>query len=125
MQDRKINVVVIDDEREILSIIEKFLIRDGKYRVTTYENPVKGLAALPKDTDVILLDVMMPQINGLDLLPKLKEKLPDVKVIIMTAYSTLQVVTEAHRKGATDYVMKPFPSLREVEKKIESILKAH
>jgi len=118
----KINVVIIDDEREILSSIERFLNRGDKYRVKTYENPVTALASIAKDTDVVLLDVMMPQMNGLDLLPKLKEKLPDVKVIIMTAYSTLDTVVNAHRKGATDYIMKPFPSLREIEKKIETVL---
>jgi DNA-binding NtrC family response regulator len=121
--EKKINVVVIDDEREILSSIERFLSKSDKYKVKTYENPINALSSLSQDTDVILLDVMMPQINGLDLLPKLQEKLPDVKVIIMTAYSTLETVTNAHRKGATDYIMKPFPSLREVEKKIDSIMK--
>lgn len=119
----KINIVIIDDEREILSTIEKFLMRSEKYAVKTYENPITALSSLPADTDVVLLDVMMPQMNGLDLLPKLLEKLPDVKVIIMTAYSTLDTVTNAHRKGATDYIMKPFPSLKEIEKKIDAILK--
>ena len=119
----KINIVIIDDEREILSTIEKFLMRGNKYTVKTYENPIMALSSLPKDTDVVLLDVMMPQMNGLDLLPKLLEKLPSVKVIIMTAYSTLDTVTNAHRKGATDYIMKPFPSLKEIEKKIDAILK--
>lgn len=123
MKNEKISVVVIDDEREILSTIDKFLTRSGKYTVKTYENPMTALSSLPKDTDVILLDVMMPQINGLDLLPKLLDKLPNVKVIIMTAYSTLDTVTNAHRKGATDYIMKPFSSLRDIDKKIETILK--
>lgn len=123
MKNKKINVVIIDDEREILSSVERFLSRGDKYKVKTYENPVNALSSISKDTDVILLDVMMPQMNGLDLLPKLKEKLPDVKVIIMTAYSTLDIVTNSHRKGATDYIMKPFPSLMEVEKKIQAILK--
>jgi len=123
MENKKINVVVIDDEREILSSIERFLVKND-YSVKTYENPLTALSSLPKDTDVVLLDVMMPQINGLDLLPKLTEKLPDVKVIIMTAYSTLDIVVNAHRKGATDYIMKPFPSLREVQKKIDAILKS-
>lgn len=120
---QKINVMVIDDEREILSSIEKFLSRSGNYNVKTYDNPTTALSALKNDIDVILLDVMMPQINGLDLLPKLRDKHPDVKVIIMTAYSTLDTVTNAHRKGATDYIMKPFPSLKELEKKIETITK--
>jgi DNA-binding NtrC family response regulator len=123
MAKRKINVVVIDDEKEILSSIERFLAREDKFKVKTYENPISALETLPKDTDVILLDVMMPQMNGLDLLPKLQEKLPHVKVIVMTAYSTLDTVLNAHRKGATEYIMKPFPSLKDLEKKIDALVK--
>jgi len=122
MENKQINVVIIDDEREILSSLERFLNRNDKYKVKCYENPVTALSSIAKDTDVILLDVMMPQMNGLDLLPKLKEKLPEVKIIIMTAYSTLDTVINAHRNGATDYIMKPFPSLADVSKKIDSIL---
>lgn len=120
--DKKTNVVIIDDEREILSSLERFLNRGDKYSVKTYENPVTALSSISQNTDVILLDVMMPHMNGLDLLPKLKEKLPNVKIIIMTAYSTLDTVINAHRSGATDYIMKPFPSLSDVDKKIQSIL---
>ncbi len=118
----KINVVIIDDEREILSSIERFLNRGDKYHVKTYENPVTALSSISIDTDIVLLDVMMPQMNGLDLLPKLIKKIPNIKVIIMTAYSTLDTVVNSHRKGAVDYIMKPFPSLREIEKKIDSVL---
>jgi DNA-binding NtrC family response regulator len=65
---------------------------------------------------------MMPQMDGLEMLEKLTEKYPDIHVVMMTAYSTLDKVLKAHRNGAVDYVMKPFPSLEEVKKKIESVL---
>ena len=120
MQTTKI--VVIDDEVEILSTLERFLSRKGKYSVKTYSNPLTALASLDKDTNLILLDVMMPQINGIDLIPKLKAKYPRVKIIIMTAYSTLQTVLDAQRNGANDYIMKPFKSLNDISSKIESVL---
>jgi DNA-binding NtrC family response regulator len=66
---------------------------------------------------------MMPQMSGLDALPKLLEKNPKVKVLMMTAYSTLDKVLNAHRYGATDYIMKPFSSLDALNKKIEEVLK--
>ena len=117
----KKNIVIIDDENEILSMLEKFLSREG-YSVKTFNNPLTAISALPKDTDIILLDIMMPQMNGLDALPKLIEKSANAKVLMMTAYSTLDKVLKAHRHGADDYIMKPFPSLNVLSKKINEML---
>ena len=114
-------IAIIDDENDILMMLNKHLSRQG-YKVTTYDNPLTAISSISKDTDLILLDVMMPQMNGLDALPRLQEKVPDVKVLIMTAYSTLDKVLHAHRNGANDYVMKPFPSLNELSQKISAIL---
>ncbi|QFR48426.1 response regulator [Sulfurimonas lithotrophica] len=114
-------ITIIDDENEILLMLEKHLSREG-YRVKTFDNPLNAISSIPNDTDLILLDIMMPQMNGLDALPKLQEKLPNVKVLIMTAFSTLDKVLNAHRNGANDYIMKPFPSLNELSKKIDNIL---
>ena len=61
---------------------------------------------------------MMPQMNGLEVLEKLKDKNKSQKVIMMTAYSTLDKVLKSHKEGATDFVMKPFDSLQNLEKKI-------
>ncbi|MEA2100761.1 MAG: response regulator [Campylobacterota bacterium] len=110
-------IAIIDDEKEILNILDKFLSKKD-HAVTTYQNPVTALSSIKKDTDIVLLDVMMPQMNGLDLLPKLLEKYPKIKVIIMTAYSTLDKVLKAHRGGAVYYEMKPFKSLASLEAKI-------
>jgi len=116
------NIVVIDDEVEILNMLEKFLLRKG-YKVKCFNNPVSALSMLPSDTDVVLLDIMMPQMSGLDALPKIIEKNKNIKVLMMTAYSTLDKVLKAHRNGADTYIMKPFESLDAVHKKIEELLK--
>lgn len=115
------NIVIIDDENDILVMLDKFLSRDG-YKVKTFSNPITAVSSLPKDTDLILLDIMMPQMNGLDALPKLLAKNPNSKVLMMTAYSTLDKVLNAHRHGANDYIMKPFSSLGALSKKIEEVL---
>ena len=117
-------IVIIDDENDILTMLEKYFTREGNYRVKTFNNPLTAISSLPQDTDLILLDIMMPQMNGLDALPKLLEKNPDAKVLMMTAYSTLDKVLNAHRKGATNYIMKPFSSLSALGKKIDDMLKA-
>jgi DNA-binding NtrC family response regulator len=116
-------IVIIDDENDILLMLEKYLMREGGYKVQTFNNPVVAISSLPKNVDLILLDIMMPQMNGLDALPKLMEKNPNVKVLMMTAYSTLDKVLNAHRYGATDYIMKPFSSLSTLSAKIEEVLK--
>lgn len=123
MSKEQRTIVIIDDENDILSMLEKYLTREGGYKIKTFNNPVTAISSLPKDTDLILLDIMMPQMNGLDALPKLLEKSPDTKVLMMTAYSTLDKVLNAHRHGANDYVMKPFSSLNALGKKIEETLK--
>jgi DNA-binding NtrC family response regulator len=116
-------IVIIDDENEILTMLSRFLSRNENYAVKTFNNPTVAINSLPKDTDLILLDIMMPQMNGLEALPILLEKQPKAKVLMMTAYSTLDKVLNAHRHGANNYIMKPFASLDILGKKIEEMLK--
>ena len=123
MPDGQKTIVIVDDENEILTMLERFLVRQGGYKVRTFNNPVSAISSLPNDTDIILLDIMMPQMSGIEALPKLLQKTPKAKVLMMTAYSTLDKVLNAHRYGATDYIMKPFESLDALGKKIEEVLK--
>jgi len=122
MSNKKINIVIIDDEDQILTMLSKFLSRDPNYTVKTYANPLTAIAAVNKETDIILLDIMMPQLNGIEALPKLLEKNPQVKILMMTAYSTLDKVLNAHRYGAHDCIMKPFSSLDALGKKVKELL---
>ena len=115
-------IAVIDDENEILSMINRFLSRSGKYSVTTYSNPVIAVDSIDNSVDLVLLDIMMPQMNGLDALEKIMEKNPNQKVVMMTAYSTLDKVLKSHKEGATHYLMKPFESLQALEDKIQEVL---
>ncbi len=123
MSDKVYKIAVVDDETEILNMISRFLNRSGKYSVTTYSNPVTAVDSIDETYDVVLLDIMMPQMNGLDALEKIMEKNPDQKVIMMTAYSTLDKVLKSHKEGAIHYLMKPFDSLQALESKIQDVLK--
>ena len=123
---KKYSILVIDDEIEILDMLSRFLNRNPNFCVQTFSNPVSALSSINNNTkyDLVLLDIMMPQMNGLDVLEKLKEINSDQKVIMMTAYSTLDKVLKSHKIGATNYVMKPFSSLDSLEKKVIEVLEA-
>jgi len=115
-------IAIIDDEKDILDMLSRFLTKKD-YMVKTYQNPLNAITSLDADTDIALLDIMMPQMNGLDVLPKLQEKYPELKIIIMTAYSTLDKVLISHRGGAVQYIMKPFESLTKLEEEIAKAMK--
>ena len=123
---KKYSILVIDDEIEILDMLSRFLNRNPNFSVQTFSNPVSALSSINNNTkyDLVLLDIVMPQMNGLDVLEKLKEINSDQKVIMMTAYSTLDKVLKSHKIGATNYVMKPFSSLDSLEKKGNEVLEA-
>ena len=122
MSDKKYKIAVVDDETEILGMIDRFLSRSGNYQVITFSNPVTAVSTIDKSFDLVLLDIMMPQMNGLDALEKIKEINPDQKVVMMTAYSTLDKVLKSHKEGAIHYLMKPFDSLQALENKILEVL---
>jgi DNA-binding NtrC family response regulator len=116
-------IIIIDDETEILNMLSRFLNKSGKYSVTTFSNPLVALDSLKSNSyDLVLLDIMMPQLNGLEALERIIEIKKDQKVIMMTAYSTLDKVLKAHKHGATHYIMKPFDSLQALETKIVEVL---
>ncbi len=121
---KKYSIVIIDDEVEILDMLNRFLSRSPNFSVTTFSNPVSALSNMENTKyDLVMLDIMMPQMNGLEVLEKIKEKNEEQKVIMMTAYSTLDKVLKSHKIGATNYIMKPFSSLDALEKQINEILK--
>ena len=122
MSEKIYKIAVVDDEHEILSMIKRFLTRTEKYDVITYSNPLIAVDSIDKNVDIVLLDIMMPQLNGLDALEKIIEKNSDQKIIMMTAYSTLNKVLKSHKEGATHYLMKPFDSLQALEDKIKEVL---
>ena len=124
MENKKYKIAIVDDENEILSMLQRYFNRNEKYNVTIYSNPVTAIANIDTTYDVVLMDIMMPQMNGLDALEKIMEKNPNQKVIMMTAFSSLDKVLKSHKYGATHYIMKPFDSLQAVEKKVKEVLES-
>ncbi len=103
------HILAIDDEVELLGSIRKILGRAG-YTVTTARTGEEGLLALQRDDvpDLVLSDMMMPGIGGMDVLRAVRRKHPEVPVIMITAFATLETAIEAIKEGAYDYVPKPF-----------------
>ena len=81
-------IAIVDDENEILEVLKKFLSRSGRYNISIYSNPRVAVDSIDSSYDLVLMDIMMPQMNGLDALKILVDKNPDLHIVMMTAYST-------------------------------------
>lgn len=101
-------VLVVDDELSLRELLTIFLRKEG-HEVEVAHNGLQALETLQQRAfDLVLTDVRMPRMGGLDLLAELRERGIDVQVIVMTAYSTTETALEAMRRGAYDYIIKPF-----------------
>jgi len=119
----KKKIMIIDDELEILDVLERFLSRNDIFEIETYSNPVSAIEkAKINSYDLILSDIMMPQVSGLDILETLKNKNNSTKVALMTAYSNKHKVEKSNNLNVDLYIEKPFQNLRDVENKILNIL---
>lgn len=100
-------ILVVDDElgpREALR-----LILQDNYEVSTAQNGHQALDCLSKNEfDLVILDIRMPDVNGIDLLAEVKKKVPDTEVVMITAYASVETAASALRHGALDYLIKPF-----------------
>jgi len=103
-------VLVVDDEETLTWSMTKTLAKDtGKYEIIIANTGTDALHILEQGPiDVVVTDIRMPDINGLDLLSRIREKYPSTKVIIMTAYGSPEVYKEATRRGSYYYLEKPF-----------------
>ena len=106
---------IADDDQSIRFVLEKALARE-QFATRSFSNPRDVLAALDDDAPQVLVsDIRMPGGSGIDLLAKVKARLPGLPVIIMTAYSDLDSAVSAFQGGAFEYLPKPFDVTRAVE----------
>lgn len=100
-------ILIIDDERAIRKTLGEILSYEG-YKVEEAPDGEEGIRlALEKTFDVILCDIKMPKMDGLEVLEKLKEQKPDIPVIMISGHGTIETAVEAVKKGAFDYIAKP------------------
>lgn len=104
----KPRILVVDDEESIREFLEIMLKKEG-YEVTCAEDGLKAKETLAKKTfDMIISDLQMPNMTGLELLKHVKESYPDVVFMMITAFGTTETAVEAMKIGAYDYLTKPF-----------------
>ncbi|HEV2845912.1 MAG TPA: sigma-54 dependent transcriptional regulator [Thermoanaerobaculia bacterium] len=102
------NILIVDDERPIRRILS-VLLQEGQHRVAEVGSGEEALAALPEaKPDLVLLDLKLPGMDGLETLKRLRTLNPELTVVMMTAHGTISSAVEAMRRGAFDYVAKPF-----------------
>jgi DNA-binding NtrC family response regulator len=116
------SILVIDDEEGVRNILEKTLIRDG-YRVLNAKNGRAGLDIISKySVNVVLVDLKMPSFGGLAFLKAAKEIDPDIEVVIITGYISVESAVKSIKAGAYDYIQKPFKKstiLKTIRKALE------
>lgn len=102
-----IKVLIIDDERPIRETLEMFL-REKGYEVATSEDGKEGLEAVQRvRPEIVILDIRLPGMDGLEVLRRIKEKGEETQVIMITAYHDTETTRQAMKLGAYEYIRKP------------------
>jgi DNA-binding response OmpR family regulator len=120
--ERKTALLVVEDDENISSAISEYFLRAG-YSVRTAQDGLAGVqAALHDHPDAVVLDLMLPKMDGLAVCRELREKAPYIPILMLTAKDDIVDKVLGLEMGADDYITKPF-SLRELEARIKSVLR--
>jgi DNA-binding NtrC family response regulator len=106
-------ILVVDDEKEYLNLLKSILEDEGYKNVLTLDNPHKVIRTLQENKiDLVLLDVYMPGLNGLDVLENISRQNPQIPVIMVTAVDELEIALKAIKLGAYEFIIKPIDTDR-------------
>lgn len=115
-------VLILDDEEKMVGLIARSLERDG-YEAVGETDPARALAAIKESKfDVLLTDLRMPGIDGIEVLERVKKIDPGIDVILMTAYASVDTVREAMKLGAVDYLTKPVSAEQDLKPLLARLL---
>lgn len=110
-------ILIVDDEENVSGLLSKILSKKG-YTALTADNGINAINIIEsRRVDIVITDIKMPGMSGIELLRKVKSTDPLIKVIIITAFATLETAIEALKIGANDYIIKPF----DIEEIINSV----
>ena len=122
MPEESMRVVCIEDEPEMIDLVRLILGRRG-FEVLGANGGIEGLETVKRETpDLILLDLMMPKLNGIDLLEQIRKFDKDLAVIIFTGYPSIETAIKSLKLRVADYIKKPF-DIDEFNQTIEKILR--
>lgn len=115
---QKIKILILDDEKRVREEIEEFL-HDRKFKSFNADTPTKAFKILEnQNIDIVILDIKLPEMDGIQVLNKIKKQYPHIEVIMISGHGDMNTVIEALRNGASDYFQKPF-RLYEINNAIE------
>ncbi|MBW7875864.1 MAG: sigma-54-dependent Fis family transcriptional regulator [Candidatus Cloacimonetes bacterium] len=101
-------ILVIDDEESISQSLKRLLSKRG-WHAEAFQNPVAALNLLQRERfDIVLTDFRMPNVDGLEMIERIREIQPEARIILMTAFSSIPNAVEAMKRGASEYIPKPF-----------------
>lgn len=108
MDDALYSILIVDDDKQMTAMLKKVLEKKG-YKTKTAVNGQEALAkSAAGDLDLVVTDIRMPGLNGMQLLEKIKERHQDLPVVLMTAFGSIDSAVESMKKGAYHYIAKPF-----------------
>ena len=108
-------ILIIDDEVGMRRYLQRLFVDNG-YRVVSASNGEQGLEELSRSApDLVLVDLKMPKVDGIEFLKEAKKKSPTLPIIIMTAYGSMESAIEAMKLGAYDYINKPFDLINKLQ----------
>lgn len=117
------DILIVDDEPIVGERLKAFIKKDG-HRSETFVDPAAALKRLEeKDFDIVISDIRMGEIDGIQVMQKVFQKSPRTKVIMITGYATLELARESLTKGAFDFIAKPF-KLKEIRRTIEKAVES-
>jgi len=121
MAEKRKKIMIVDDDYSVRESLKIFL--EDLYDVADYGSPVKALKNVEEENpDVILLDITMPEMNGIEFLRKLRDMRNETSVVMLTATKTIKTAVQCVRLGAVDYITKPY-SIEEILKVITDAIK--
>jgi DNA-binding NtrC family response regulator len=100
-------ILIVDDEPDILLVLSRWLQNSGHSAITTLDPREVMELIETQNVDLVFLDLMMPRVNGLQLIPGIRERNPKLPIVVISAVGDMRLAVQAAKEGVEDYLLKP------------------